>query len=319
MGSRDYVKLLLFFHPLVAPIPPLNTHTRTSLPSSSFCPLLPLIHLLQGDLVGTISSLTLLGLQPPPEWMAAFIEECLNQLRTMGSRDYVKLLLFFHPLVAPIPPPNTHTRTSLPSSSFRPLLPLIHPLQDDLVGTISSLTLLGLQPPPEWMAAFVEAGLNQLRTMGSRDYVKVLLFFHPLVAPIPPLNTHTRTSLPSSSFCPLLPLIHLLQDDLVGTISSLTLLGLQPPPEWMAAFVEASLNQLRTMGSRDYIKLLLGLATAGWRPADPGQFAALLDRSFPLMGYMQALEMSQLAWALAQFGMPVSPQWAKVGLWGEGG
>ena len=70
------------------------------------------------------------------------------------------------------------------------------------------------------------------------------------------------------------------------------------------------------MGSRDYIKLLLGLATAGWRPADPGQFAALLDRSFPLMGYMQAFKMSQLAWALAHFGMPVSPQWAKVGLQG---
>jgi len=101
-------------------------------------------------------------------------------------------------------------------------------------------------------------------------------------------------------------------DDLVGTLSSLNALGLQPPPEWMAAFVEASLNQLRTMGGRDYVKLLLGLATCGWRPADPPQFAALLDRSFPLMGYMYPLELSQLAWALAQFGMPVSPQWGKA-------
>jgi len=80
------------------------------------------------------------------------------------------------------------------------------------------------------------------------------------------------------------------QDDMVNLIDNLVKLGLAPPAEWMAGFVAAASQAAAEMRSKDYLRLLLALASCGWRPDDAEAFKRLVERSFPMMQVGSGLE-----------------------------
>lgn len=72
---------------------------------------------------------------------------------------------------------------------------------------------------------------------------------------------------------------------LAALITNLPRLGITLPPEWLAAYAETALANIREFNAGDYSSLVVGLASAGWRPSHPSQLQALVDRCYPLLQF----------------------------------
>lgn len=131
----------------------------------------------------------------------------------------------------------------------------------------------------ELVGALAVRAQRELHNTMDTDLVEVLEAFASLgYAPSPEfaaqLLRRTQGRLPSMQSRVLSRLLGLLPR-----------VGVAPTPEWMAACAAAALPQVRTFNASDFSALMVGLATAGWRPAGPGELQPLVDRCYPLLTY----------------------------------
>jgi hypothetical protein len=72
---------------------------------------------------------------------------------------------------------------------------------------------------------------------------------------------------------------------LSALLPAMTRLGLTPSAEWMVAYADAAIANIRGFRAPEFQALLVGLASAGWHPTGPQQLQPLVDRCFPLLQY----------------------------------
>lgn len=104
------------------------------------------------------------------------------------------------------------------------------------------------------------------------------------------------------------------QDEVSAIISLVGRLGMQPTPEWLEIITAAAMDKIGqrdTLRVAEYRRLLVGLATLGWRP-NQQQLQMVADKSYPLLRMAQAHDLVEIAWSLAQWETPMPQQWTQV-------
>eukprot|EP00878_Enallax_costatus_P022701 GHUV01024104.1.p1 GENE.GHUV01024104.1~~GHUV01024104.1.p1 ORF type:complete len:535 (+),score=144.39 GHUV01024104.1:216-1820(+) len=106
------------------------------------------------------------------------------------------------------------------------------------------------------------------------------------------------------------------RDEVTAIVSFVGRLGMQPTPEWLATITAAAIDRVAqrdTLQVAEYRRLLVGLASLGWRP-NPQQLQMIVDKSYPLLQLptTQVHDLVEIAWSLAQWETPMPQQWTQV-------
>ncbi|EFJ39264.1 hypothetical protein VOLCADRAFT_101178, partial [Volvox carteri f. nagariensis] len=251
--------------------------------------------------------LAALRYRPPPEWVAAYCEALRPALRRTASRELCAVLLALADLQVTLDDTTratllVHTLTSLPSLAPPELalsiwslgrltstgLPALIDLDTSSRGVFSGgelqqllegLTRLALQPPLEWMQAYVGALQPKLAALEAHQLAGVLgSLAAQQYRPEPHMQRVVMDATQQN-------MRQLLADTTAtaSLITALRRLNIEPPPSWVAALLEASRSALKNRATDLHLANLAG-ALAAWGVRPDGRWTArLMWRSQVLM------------------------------------